>query len=380
MKKITKSIILVFVICSCVFILDSCNKNTSGNPTELSLDNSGKVTVVDATSHSAEESPVLNLFINSLWGMDSLMCQYENSTSVFEPQMIYDIIEENEFFSESSTGSIKNQFNPIICLFTDGESPEDSKSEILESLKSLQSASISFTSLGKTVTVYYYTNVWSKNQLVCVIPIGKSQDLSSFSSIRLKFENWLVEQEMKLGVESLQGKSTYQDSISNYLFKTYGIWLGFKYTYNLVLDKPVAHGRILWLRNESPQNHTNILIQLIDSSMNLKLFSMDSAIQERNRFTKSVLRNAEGGWVEVTESGGFPIRFRKPEQHISELYGWYSELNTSRRGPFIRKYLVDNNLKRTIIVDGFIFAPNQPRVPMMRELHRYLQSIESVEN
>jgi hypothetical protein len=160
--------------------------------------------------------------------------------------------------------------------------------------------------------------------------------------------------------------------------ENYGLGIDFNYTFKLVLNQAQRHGRILWLRNETPQNHSNIIIQLIDTAMNLNNLNNRSLIAERNQFTKQILRNTEGGWVEVTESGSFPFDIKKIDNHIIEVHGWYSELNTTRRGPFIRKYLVDKELNRTIILDAFVFAPNQSRLPMMRELHRYLKSTESV--
>jgi hypothetical protein len=112
--------------------------------------------------------------------------------------------------------------------------------------------------------------------------------------------------------------------------------------------------------------------------MNLNILNKSNLIAERNQFTKQFLRNTEGGWVEVTESGSFPFKISKIDTHILEVQGWYSELNTTRRGPFIRKFLVDTKLNRTIVLDAFVFAPNQSRLPLMRELHRYVKSSESI--
>jgi hypothetical protein len=64
-----------------------------------------------------------------------------------------------------------------------------------------------------------------------------------------------------------------------------------------------------------------------------------------------------------------------PEYYLT---GWYTELNTDRRGPFVRKIVLDKKNKRWVAFDGFLFAPNQPRLTLMRELeiminHSYIK-------
>lgn len=375
-----KYLLLSILYWSGLFFLSACHSSNSKPTDELSHESSGKVVVVDATDHSELESPILNLFVNSVWGVDSQFCLYENPEVGYEPLMIYDIMEEKEFFNESSTGGINNHRSPIVCIFFHGEEPSNYKSEIVKPLKSLKAGKETFSSGNQTITIFTYRNVWCKNQLVVLIPIGSKQTIEDFSSNRLKMERWLVNEEYRLGTESIQGSSSYRDSLGKEILLKYGLSLPFKYTFNLVMDRPNAHGRVLWLRNETAQNHSNILVQLIDSSMNLSDFVTDSMVRERNRFTKSVLKNSEGGWVEISESGSFPLKSKKIAPHIAELRGWYSELNTTRRGPFIRRYLVDKSLHRTIIMDAFVFAPNQSRLPLMRELERYILACESVKN
>lgn len=105
--------------------------------------------------------------------------------------------------------------------------------------------------------------------------------------------------------------------------------------------------------------------------------AQDFAINQRDSFTKKYLKTAEGTWVETSKSGIFPLRFTKTKQGNQEILtvtGWYSELNTNRRGPFIRKIIKDNQNQRYVAIDGFLFAPNQPRLRLMRELEIMVQS------
>jgi hypothetical protein len=157
----------------------------------------------------------------------------------------------------------------------------------------------------------------------------------------------------------------------------YSIDVPLAYNFNMAMEKSYEEGKILWFRNESPQSQSNILIQ-IKPFFDPRNWTLDSLVAERNKTTKRWLRNEEGGWVEVTRSGTFPIKIVKNSEERLVLQGWYSELNTTRRGPFIRQYILDKAHDRTIVVDGFLFAPNQPRTQMMRELTRYVLSAKTL--
>jgi len=122
----------------------------------------------------------------------------------------------------------------------------------------------------------------------------------------------------------------------------------------------------LWLRQETGNYHSNLMLQFISGSD-----SLEDQISVRNALTKKYLKTAEGTWVEISESGQFPIRkWTTTGLHGAEYWmsGWQTELNTNRRGPFLRRVIRDEANRRFVAVDAFIFAPNQSRIRLMREL------------
>jgi hypothetical protein len=131
-----------------------------------------------------------------------------------------------------------------------------------------------------------------------------------------------------------------------------------------------ATNDFIWLRHENSQYHSNVMVNIYPFSDST--YSRSMAVKWRNQSTKKYLKTAEGTWVEVSESGQFPIRFftANGSDDGSEfmMNGWYTELNTDRRGPFIRRIIKDSVNQRIIAIDGFLFAPNQPRLHLMREL------------
>jgi hypothetical protein len=157
-------------------------------------------------------------------------------------------------------------------------------------------------------------------------------------------------------------QNRYSDSISGAIEANYSI----KPVLSAELKLVSKANDFLWLRQETNNYHSNVMFQFIpmtDSMLNQK--------NVRNELTKKYLRTAEGTWAEISESGQFPIR----QWQVKGIYGteywmsgWQTELNTNRRGPFLRRLLRDEANHRYIAVDGFIFAPNQPRNRLMREL------------
>ncbi len=376
------------IIAGIAIVFSSCNKNKNNNPDGFANAEAGKILVIDATEHSETESPVLNAYMNTLWQVDSLLYTYEKPelSNPYDPLFIYDVVEPKSFVeSMEATGNVvlNQQNSPFILVYTEekGKKLSSEAAEIIEKLHSQTPAktivlSNSTTQTSKTILVY--EDVWCKNQLVVEFPCEGKNCAAEINSIGKQLEDQLLKLEFSQSCRSLMGESSFRDSlVKTTLNDKYSIDVPLAYNFNMAMEKSDEEGKILWFRNESPQSHSNILIQ-IKPFFDPRNWTLDSLVAERNKTTKRWLRNEEGGWVEVTRSGSFPIKIVKNSEERLVLQGWYSELNTTRRGPFIRQYILDKAHDRTIVVDGFLFAPNQPRTQMMRELTRYVLSAKTL--
>jgi hypothetical protein len=157
-------------------------------------------------------------------------------------------------------------------------------------------------------------------------------------------------------------QNRYSDSISEAIEANFAV----KPILSAELKLVVKTNDFLWLRQETGNYHSNLMLQFIAESD-----SIVDQIASRNALTKKYLKTAEGTWVEISESGQFPIRrWTTMGPHGQELWisGWQTELNTNRRGPFLRRVIRDETNHRNIAVDAFIFAPNQSRNRLMREM------------
>ena len=375
------------IVAAIVLLSASCNKNKNNNPEALANSEAGKILVIDATDHSETESPVLNAYMNTMWQVDSLLYTYEKPelSNPFDPLFIYDVVEPKSFIeSMEATGDVvlNQQNSPFILVYTEekGKKPSSEASEIIEKLHELTPFKTIVLSNPQQndKTIFVYANVWCKNQLVVEFPCAGNTCAAEIAKFSKQLENEFIQLEYSQNCQSLMGESSFRDSlVKTVLNDRYNIDVPLAYNYVMAMEKSDIDGKILWFRNESPQSHSNILIQ-IKPYFDPRNWTLDSLVSERNRTTKRWLRNEEGGWVEVTRSGSFPIKILNKSADKVLVQGWYTELNTTRRGPFIREYILDKAHDRTIIVDGFLFAPNQSRTQMMRELSRYVLSAKTL--
>lgn len=219
-------------------------------------------------------------------------------------------------------------------------------------------------------------NVWAKEQVVLCLHDSHSAGENLTGAWIKKHQAYLCSQtksfELNIAASSSPRhhpaleQNTYSDSISWLIEGKYNI----KPCISAELKLVQATNDFIWLRHENSQYHSNVMVNIYPFSDST--YSRSMAVKWRNHSTKKYLKTAEGTWVEVSESGQFPIRFftANGSDDGSEfmINGWYTELNTDRRGPFIRRIIKDSVNQRIIAIDGFLFAPNQPRLHLMREL------------
>jgi hypothetical protein len=219
----------------------------------------------------------------------------------------------------------------------------------------------------------WISNVWSVPQVVLLIQDSHSDGDNVKSSWfqanqqilfkltkQFELENTIVTKTGSHHPGLIQNR--YSDSISAAIEANYAVKAMSTAEFKLVTKA----NDFLWLRQETGNYHSNLMLQFIAGSDSLE----DQTIA-RNALTKKYLKTAEGTWVEISESGQFPVRkwtVNGPHGQEYWMSGWQTELNTNRRGPFLRRVIRDTTNHRYVAIDGFIFAPNQPRNRMMREL------------
>jgi hypothetical protein len=322
------------------------------------------------------EDSIQDIFANTSFLADSNLIRFEENRKETDPQY-YESLYDFELHSsdqlddeDPKTGKPFNTYGLTWVIDPSSDYYNQSQFQPTKEIPSLKDTLID------GVYCTWLQNVWAKKQVVlCLHDIHSAGENLTAAWIK-KHQAYLCSQtksfELNIAASSSPRhhpaleQNAYSDSISLLIEGKYNI----KPCISAELKLVQATNDFIWLRHENSQYHSNVMVNIYPFSDST--YSRSMAVKWRNQSTKKYLKTAEGTWVEVSESGQFPIRFftANGSDDGSEfmMNGWYTELNTDRRGPFIRRIIKDSVNQRIIAIDGFLFAPNQPRLHLMREL------------
>jgi hypothetical protein len=348
-------------------------KPSNGNVNDTASSTAGEIHVFYPKHW---EDSIQDIFANTSFLADSNLIRFEENRKETDPQY-YESLYDFELHSsdqlddeDPKTGKPFNTYGLTWVIDPSSDYYNQSQFQPTKEIPSLKDTLID------GVYCTWLQNVWAKKQVVlCLHDIHSAGENLTAAWIK-KHQAYLCSQtksfELNIAASSSPRhhpaleQNAYSDSISLLIEGKYNI----KPCISAELKLVQATNDFIWLRHENSQYHSNVMVNIYPFSDST--YSRSMAVKWRNQSTKKYLKTAEGTWVEVSESGQFPIRFftANGSDNGSEfiMNGWYTELNTDRRGPFIRRIIKDSVNQRIIAIDGFLFAPNQPRLHLMREL------------
>jgi hypothetical protein len=348
-------------------------KPSTNQPTDTASSKAGEIHVFYPKHW---EDSIQDIFANTSFLADSNLIRFEENRKETDPQY-YESMYDFELHSsdqlndeDPKTSKPFNTYGLTWIIDPSSDYYNQSQFQPTKEIPSLKDTLID------GVYCTWLQNVWAKEQVVLCLHDSHSAGENLTAAWIKKHQAYLCSQtksfELNIAASSSPRhhpaleQNTYSDSISLLIEGKYNI----KPCISAELKLVQATNDFIWLRHENSQYHSNVMVNIYPFSDSTYSHSM--AVKWRNQSTKKYLKTAEGTWVEVSESGQFPIRFftANGSDDGSEfmMNGWYTELNTDRRGPFIRRIIKDSVNQRIIAIDGFLFAPNQPRLHLMREL------------
>ncbi|MDA1225002.1 MAG: DUF4837 family protein [Bacteroidetes bacterium] len=349
-----------------------CNSSDTSRR-DSSIGTAARITVFypDFFEDSANE-----IFTQTHWAVDSNLIRFEekldkSNDAYYEAQFEFELHNFSQMEEDDIATHNKMQSAPLVWII-------DPKSKFDDIAQSADSKNPDAKKTRKDTTINniqctWISNVWSVPQVVLIIRDSHSDGGNIKSSWFQANQKTLftITKQFELGNTTVTKtesrhpslvQNRYSDSISAAIEANYAL----KVILSAELKLVAKANDFLWLRQETGNYHINLMLQFIAGSD-----SLVDQISARNTLTKKYLKTAERTWVEISESGQFPIRKWKTNGLYGQEYwmsGWQTELNTNRCGPFLRRVIRDTINHRYVAVDGFIFAPNQPRNRMMREL------------
>jgi hypothetical protein len=356
-----------------MLLYSGCNSSGDAAKRDSSTGVAGRITVFypDFFEDSANE-----IFTQTRWAVDSNLIRFEenldkSNDAYYESQFEFELHNFSQMQEEDIATKNKMHSAPLVWII-DPKSKFDDIAQAAES-KKLDARKILKDTTINNIQCTWISNVWSVPQVVLLINDLHSDGENMTSSWFQANQQILFKLTKQFELENIVVTKTgshhpgliqnrYSDSISAAIEANYAVKVMSTAEFKLVTKA----NDFLWLRQETGNYHSNLMLQFIAGSD-----SLEDQTVVRNALTKKYLKTAEGTWVEISESGQFPVRkwtVHGPNGQEYWMSGWQTELNTNRRGPFLRRVIRDTTNHRYVAIDGFIFAPNQPRNRMMREL------------
>lgn len=215
---------------------------------------------------------------------------------------------------------------------------------------------------GRGFQLFVYKNIWAQNQTV--IRCETNSLTEDVNSLTQTLEKEFLENELQQGMPGNLMPNEYCDSISRLIQGKYGFSFAFSPQFKLEFSNP----EVVWLWQETPRFYRHVFINIFSDSVPMD--NPNKAKANRNYFTGKYVKNTEGTRVAVSESALFPLiwenNVKMGKNTVNILRGWYTEEGTFRRGPFVRYFFHDSANKRIIAFDGFMHAPDMPKLPFYR--------------
>ncbi|MFM7766032.1 MAG: DUF4837 family protein [Sphingomonadales bacterium] len=225
---------------------------------------------------------------------------------------------------------------------------------------------------GRGFQLHIYKDVWAKNQTV--IRCETKSLTEDFKSLAESLEKEFLENELQQGLPGNLMPNEYCDSISLLIQGKYGFSFAFPPQFRLEFSNP----EVAWLWQETSRFYRHVFINIFSDSVLID--NPEKAKANRNYFTGKYVKNTEGTRVVVSESKMFPLTWDNQvkigKYTVGVLRGWYTEEGTFRRGPFVRYFFHDKSNKRIIAFDGFMHAPDMPKLSFYRTFDLMAASIK----
>jgi len=227
------------------------------------------------------------------------------------------------------------------------------------------------TGADREQKVVFQTNKYSSTQLIITLE-GKNDD--EIIELLEKQKKAIVE---KINItERDRWISYYRHSINsmnfNILREKHKITLHVPSNYAMDVNEK----GFVWFAYETPVTTQAVLIHYFDYNGE-NYFSEDSIRSIRNNMTREKVKGpADGTWMKIEDQ--LPVEystFRFRERNWAMLRGLWTLENGFMGGPFVTLVTRDEVNNRFVMLDGFVYAPNDEKRELLRQVEAILYTV-----
>ncbi len=139
----------------------------------------------------------------------------------------------------------------------------------------------------------------------------------------------------------------------------------------------VSEEGFVWIAQETPMTTQAVLIHYFDPGSSYA-FTRESMIYLRDQLTRREVPGPTRGTYMGIEHR-FPPMYRVFEhngRNYAELRGLWTLVNGFMGGPFITLMTYDEKNNRAVMLDGFVYAPNDNKRDLLRQVEALLYTID----
>jgi hypothetical protein len=132
-----------------------------------------------------------------------------------------------------------------------------------------------------------------------------------------------------------------------------------------------------WVALETPTTTQSVLIHYFKASGS-SVFTRDSMIMIRNRMTMNEVKGpTDGTYMAIEER--YPVDYRVftyNGRNYAEIRGLWTLVKGFMGGPFVTIMTYDEKNRRAVMLDGFVYAPNENKRELVRQVEALMYSAD----
>jgi hypothetical protein len=217
-------------------------------------------------------------------------------------------------------------------------------------------------------------NVWARPQILLEINAKDNDALLGFVTSQ---EERILEELLSAEKGRIKeyNRQYEKRSIRDRLNENLDLSLVFPPGYSVVLDTT----DFVWINFNPPAQEMiqGVFIYHYDYT-DQATFTADFLVNKRNQFLRRYVPGpTQGSWMS-TEMQAYPIfsQYMDDDRYFAKLEGLWKVENDFMGGPFVSLTTLDEERNRVVTVEGFVYAPNQKKRNLLRQVEAIIQTLE----
>ena len=217
-------------------------------------------------------------------------------------------------------------------------------------------------------------NLWSDHQNVFFITAESSSTLlQKMHTRRSDLISLALQHEAETGAYKVFDKPEEKDTFYQSRLNSRGYSIRLPHSYRIARSEQDFE----WLRRSSSKYDYEILIHHLPYTAQ-DMFSSEGMLNIRDALTQREIPGEIEGSYQIVDRAFPPVISEEnfKGRYAKCMKGWWKVQNDFMGGPFISYLIYDEKGQRVLLVDGFVYGPNEDKARPLRELETILKSLD----